>query len=145
MNKTASASWPNRETDAQRIAILAAADRLLSGKPTRSTGNLSIVQLAKEAKVKYWIVAQKHTDLRDHFQRLAVPARQAAATIHDEQDPYTMLRREHDVLKVHCDGIEQLLRTYATVINELTLENLALRAAADNNHNVAVLPASRTR
>lgn len=81
MNKTASASWQNHETDAQRIAILAAADRLLSGKPMRSTGNLSIVQLAKEAKVKYWVVAQKHTDLRDHFQRLAVPARQAAATV----------------------------------------------------------------
>jgi len=70
--KTATASWPTNETDPQRIAILEAADRLLSGTPQRSTGNLSIVQLAVEANVKYWLVAQKHPDLRDHFQQLVL-------------------------------------------------------------------------
>jgi hypothetical protein len=48
----------HHETDPQRIAILTAADRLLAGTPKRSTGNLSIVQLAVEANVKYWVVAQ---------------------------------------------------------------------------------------
>jgi len=72
---TATNSWPTRETDPQRVAILAAADRLLAGTPQRSTGNLSIVQLAVEADLKYWIVAQKHTDLRDYFQHLAAKAR----------------------------------------------------------------------
>jgi hypothetical protein len=43
------------------MAILAAADRLLAGTPRLSTGNLSVVQLATEADVKYWVVAQKHT------------------------------------------------------------------------------------
>ncbi|WP_215542823.1 hypothetical protein [Amycolatopsis sp. CA-230715] len=49
----------------QRIAILHAADRLLASSPQGSTGNLSTVQLAVEADVKYWVVAQKHPDLRD--------------------------------------------------------------------------------
>jgi hypothetical protein len=51
--KTATSSWPHDETDPERVEILAAADRLLAGSPTRSTGNLSVVQLAAEADIKY--------------------------------------------------------------------------------------------
>jgi hypothetical protein len=126
VNRTASTSWPHHETDPQRIAIIAAADRLLAGAPKRSTGNLSVVQLAREANVKYWVVAQKHTDLRDHFQRLAVPARKAATEFDDNQNQLDVLRRDHAELRAHCEGLEQLLQTYATVINELTLQNEAL-------------------
>jgi hypothetical protein len=69
------------------VGILAAADRMLSGKPQRCSGNLSVSQLAVEANVKYWVVAQRHTDLRDHFQRLAVAARRAAHAHDDDNDP----------------------------------------------------------
>jgi FtsZ-binding cell division protein ZapB len=130
--RTATSSWPHQETDPQRVAILAAADRLLAGTPTRSTGNLSVVQLAAEADVKYWVVAQKHTDLRDHFQQLTVQARQIAATVRDNQDGFDRLRSEHAELKAHCAGLEQLIQTYARVINELTLENEALREQTTN-------------
>jgi hypothetical protein len=118
----------HHETDPQRIATLTAADRLLAGTPKRSTGNLSIVQLAVEANVKYWVVAQKHADLRDHFQRLVVPARKAAAAFRETQDPAALLQREHKALKAHCKGLEQLLQTYATVINELSVQNEALQS-----------------
>ncbi len=50
--KPATSSWPDRESEPQRVAILAAADRLLTGTPDRSTGNLSVVQLAIEADIK---------------------------------------------------------------------------------------------
>jgi hypothetical protein len=100
----------------------------LPAHPKQSSGNLSIVQLAREANVKYWVVAQKHTDLRDHFQRLAVPARKAAAAFHDKHNPLAVLQRDHAGLKAHCEGLELLPQTYATVINELTLQNEALRA-----------------
>jgi hypothetical protein len=121
---SASATWTNHETDPQRQAILAAADRLLAGTPQHSSGNLSVVQLAVEAQVKYWIVAQRHTDLRDHFQALARTANQATHRTGTSQDE---LRKERDQLRQHCAGLEQLLQTYATVINELALENQALR------------------
>jgi hypothetical protein len=71
----ATSAWSTRESNPQRVAILDAADRLLAGTPQRSTGNLSVVQLAAEADLKYWIVVQKHPDLRDHFQRLVVAIR----------------------------------------------------------------------
>jgi hypothetical protein len=137
--KTATTSWPASETDPQRIAILAAADRLLAGTPQRSTGNLSTVQLAVEADVKYWVVAQKHPDLRDHFQQLALHARRTAAEFRDNHDPFTQLQRDHLALKQHCTGLEQLVRTYAQVINELSLENTALRERA-TSPDATVIP-----
>jgi hypothetical protein len=123
---TATASWKTTETDPQRKAILAAADRLLAGKPRYSTGNLSVVQLAVEAQVKYWVVAQRHTDLRDHFQALAraAGAKRGAVRGTTTED---RIREERDRLRRHCAGLEELLRTYATVINELAMENQALR------------------
>jgi hypothetical protein len=116
-------TWATTETDPQRQAILAAADRLLAGTPQRSSGNLSVVQLAVEAQVKYWVVAQRHTDLRDHFK---AHARAAATTRRGEPD-LQRLRAKHDQLRQHCAGLEQLLESYATVINELALENQTLR------------------
>ncbi len=132
---TATNTWPTRETDPQRVAILAAADRLLAGTPRRSTGNLSVVQLAAEADLKYWIIAQKHTDLRDHFQRLAATARRSpvGASANDG------LKSKYKELRQHCAGLEVLLQTYATVINELARENQVLRG----QHAPKVTPLKR--
>jgi hypothetical protein len=123
----ATSAWLAQETDAQRIALLAAADRLLTGTPRRSTGNLSVVQLAIEADVKYWVVAQRHTDLRDHFQNLARAAGNTPAAFRKTIDAHDQLKAELDRLRQHCDGVEQIVGTYATVINELALENHALK------------------
>jgi hypothetical protein len=139
----ATSTWPTQETDPQRTAILAAADRLLAGTPRRSTGNLSIVQLAVEAGVKYWIVAQRHTDLRDHFQNLAKTAGNTPAAFRKTLDAHNQLKAERDRLRQHCDGLEQIIQTYAKVINELTLENQILRdQLTQPRRNVAPL---RTR
>lgn len=131
----ATSSWPHPESEPQRVAILAAADRLLTGTPERSTGNLSISQLAIEADIRYWIVAQKHTDLRDHFQQLAAKSRQAAQVARSRSlDPFARLQREHQELKDHCARLEDLVRTYAVVINELSLENEANRDQTQRGH-----------
>jgi hypothetical protein len=123
----ATGTWPVRETDPQRTAILAAADRLLAGSPRTSTGNLSVVQLAIEAELKYWVIAQRHTDLRDHFQKLATTARDLSAAYCKSSDAHEELKGERDRLRQHCDGLEQIVHTYATIINELSLENQGLR------------------
>lgn len=126
--RPATSGWPHHETTPQRVDILAAADRLLTRTPARSTGNLSVVQLAIEADVKYWVVAQKHTDLRDHFQQLAAQSVQVASAPHGRSvDPLVRLQHEHQELTKHCAELEDLLRTYAVVINELSLENEAIR------------------
>lgn len=72
-------------------------------------------------------MAQKHTDLRDHFQQLAAQDRRATATGSQSLDPFAQLQREHQELKQHCNRLEDLVRTYAVVINELSLENEVIR------------------
>jgi hypothetical protein len=124
----ATTAWTSTEHDPERIAILAATDRLLAGKARQSTGNLSVVQLAIEAGVKYWIVAQKHTDLRDHFQQLARAARQKTPPQESEAGAASHPERDREKLARHCAGLEELIRSYAAVINELATENQALRA-----------------
>lgn len=59
--------------DADRAAIQAAADCLLHGTPLRSTGELTVVQLAVEAGVKRWLLPHKHRDLAEHFQARVRP------------------------------------------------------------------------
>lgn len=143
--KPATRTWPHRESEPQRVAILAAADRLLTGTPDRSTGNLSVVQLAIEADIKYWVVAQKHTDLRDHFKQLAAHTQQTASGVRDpSRDPFARLQREHQELKEHCARLEDLVQSYAVVINELSLENGAIRDQAHRGH-VTPLPAPHAR
>lgn len=136
-------------TDRQVVLTTTKFDRFArnmaeAGKPIRSTGNLSVLQLAAEANVKYWIVAQKHTDLRDHFQRLSVPAKRAATTIRDH-DELARLRRDHADLKTHCDGLEQLLEDYAVIIQEVTLENAALREQASSSSTISPLRSRHRR
>lgn len=51
----------------ERQVIRDAMDRLLTGKPIRSSGALNVVTLAAEAGVKRHFLTHKHTDLRDEF------------------------------------------------------------------------------
>ena len=143
VNRTASTSWETKETDPERVEILAAADRLLSGRPKRSSGNLSVSQLAVEAGVKYWVVAQKHTDLRDHFQHLAVAARRAASVIHTDHDPLAQQRQKNAELTARCKSLERTVQQYALVINELTMENQRLASEHRPTGNVSAIRSTR--
>jgi hypothetical protein len=130
----ASSTWSREETDPQRQAILAAADRLLAGTPRHSTGNLSVVQLAVEAQVKYWVIAQKHTDLRDLFQQLVNQTKKNPAGSGGTRDKSDTLTEKYNDLQQHCRKLEELLNLYATAINELALENQTLREQAAGGH-----------
>jgi hypothetical protein len=77
--------------------------------------------------VKYWVVAQRHTDLRDHFQALVRAAGRTRGTAHRASTERDRLREERDQLRQHCAGLEEPVRTYAVLINELAIENQALR------------------
>ena len=118
------------DADPVRRSILAAVDRLLTGAPIRSTsGRLSISQLAVEAGIERWRLTHQHTDLKDQFQQRvrqldADRGRQTKAVSDLEA-----LRHDHAELRRHCATLEERLRTYATVINLLALENTALSSS----------------
>ena len=124
----------------EREAIQAAAERLLAGRPTRSTGALTVVQLASEAGVKRWVLTHKHPDLRQEFEN----ARQAAngipaafqtlhAKVHDLETANHRLRRQNNEL-TERNGI------YAQVIHALTTELDELRRSQNLPPNVRRLP-----
>ncbi|MBX9398362.1 hypothetical protein K4749_33435 [Streptomyces sp. TRM72054] len=117
--------------DPIRDAIIAAMDRLSDGTPLRSSGRLSVSQLAIEAGVKRWHLTHQHLDLKELFQARV----QAAAS--------TPKAFAHAKLIAHCAELEERLKSYATAISLLTLENAAL-AASRADASVVPLPRPET-
>jgi len=111
-------SYPNDH--AERAAIIAATDRLLDGTPARSTGSLTIVQLAAEAGVKRWILTHKHTDLRDDFQRRARAASKLPPAFQHLEAQITDLQADNHRLRDRNRELQERNDLYAMVINELS-------------------------
>lgn len=119
-------STPPAENDAVRTAIMEAMDRLLAGTPLRSTGRLSISQLALEAGVKRWYLTHQHLDLNDLFQARVKAADNTPAAFAKRLGDYDLLKRKHAELLTYTAGLEERLAIYAASLNLLSLENAAL-------------------
>lgn len=100
MNPTAAT-----EKDPVRKKLLAAMDRLLDGEPLRSTGRLSVSQLAVEAGVGRWQLTHRHMDLKELFQA-RVKAAEAAAGAR-EPGELEKLNPEYTELRRHCAELEK--------------------------------------
>jgi hypothetical protein len=106
--------------------------------PLRSSGRLSLSQLAIEAGIKRCLTHQ-HLDLKELFEarvKAAAATPQAFAKRLSEHDE---LKEKHAKLIRHCAELEERLQSYASAINLLALENAAL-AAASTNASVVPLP-----
>jgi hypothetical protein len=110
------------ETDPVRKKIVAATDRLIAGKPQRSTGRLNVSQLAIEAGVPRWHLTHQHVDLKEMFQararsegRTPAPFRGTAAALDD-------LQQAHRALQARCAELEEKIKLYANVIQVLATE-----------------------
>ncbi|WP_331748724.1 hypothetical protein OIA45_47680 (plasmid) [Streptomyces chartreusis] len=128
------------ETDPVRRAIVAAMNRLLAGKPKRSSGRLNVTQLAIEADVKRWHLTHQHPDLKDLFQAHVSEAVRQRATHVQAIDALTELRQKHAELQAHCRLLEARLHIYATALNLLALENAALSGRDAAAAKVRTLP-----
>ncbi|WP_406147838.1 hypothetical protein [Streptomyces anulatus] len=132
------------ETDPVRKAILAAMERMLSGSPKRSTGRLSVSQLAIEADVRRWQLTHRHTDLRDLFQDRVRQAEDSRGTHQKTVEERDDLRRRHAKLQRYCSELEERVQTYAAVINLMALEYEALTEQNAESARVLPLPSRRT-
>lgn len=102
--------------------LRAAADRLVAGAPLRSSGKLTISDLAAEAGIKRWILTHKHPELKDRYQaefqalgRKPAPLQAALDTIAQLEQDLTRARQDRRHLR-------DLVETYAAVIHQLTDE-----------------------
>lgn len=118
--------------DEVRAAIAAAADRLLAGTPLRSTGQLTVVQLAAKACVKRWLLTHKHRDLGEQFQARVRAIGGDPPPVRDLKARIGML--EADIGQRRKDLAEQrvLVEYYAHLINELATE--LDRVTAERDH-----------
>jgi hypothetical protein len=108
--------------DPDRRAIQAAADRLLAGTPLRSTGELTVVQLAAEAGVKRWLLTHKHRDLAEQFQARARATGGVPPPVADLKTKIGQLAEDN--ARLRADNAEHKARAtyYAHIINELSTD-----------------------
>jgi len=114
------------ESDPVRTAILAAMDRLLAGTPLRSSGRLSVSQLAIEADVKRWHLTHKHLDLQELFQARVKAQGSTPEAFSKELSEHEKLKKKYAELRQHCADLEERIRVYSAAVNLLALENAAL-------------------
>ncbi|MCX3059652.1 hypothetical protein [Streptomyces beihaiensis] len=106
--------------DSTRDAIRAAADRLLEGTPLRSTGELTVVQLAAEADVKRWLLTHKHRDLAEQFQARARALAGDSPPVAELKKRISELEDANARLKAADAERQELTDFYTQVINELS-------------------------
>jgi len=129
----------NRDTE--RATIRAAMQRLLTGTPTRSTGALTVVQLAAEAGVKRWVLTHKHPDLRKEFEDQRHTANGIPAAFQNIQARATDLQTANQRLRNENARLAEQIAVYAQVIHELSTKLAWLRATDPLPDNVRRLPA----
>ncbi|MGW0633099.1 hypothetical protein [Streptomyces sp. NPDC002758] len=125
---------------AERDAIQAAAQRLLAGTPTRSTGALTVVQLAAEAGVKRWVLTHKHPDLRKEFEEARESVNGIPAAFQTLQAKVDDLETANKRLRQHNNELTERNEIYAQVIHALTSELAELRQDRSLASNVRQLP-----
>lgn len=129
---------------AERDAIQAAAQRLLAGAPTRSTGALTVVQLAAEAGVKRWVLTHKHPDLRKEFEDTRQSVNGIPTAFQGTQARADELESTNQRLRQRINELTERNEIYAQVIHALTTKNTNLRETHPLPPNVRRLPTDGT-
>ncbi|CAL9548636.1 hypothetical protein [Streptomyces sp. enrichment culture] len=131
-----------------QVTLRAAADRLLAGTPLHSQGKLTILDLAREAQVKRWILTHKYPiRLMAKYQAEFKAAQREPEKEAAERREIDKLRKALTKVREEKRKLTDLVQTYAVVIEQLATERaqaLTERdealAARDAALGCAVLP-----
>ena len=128
--------------DDERNAITAAMQRLLAGKPLRSSGELTIVALAKEAGLRRNKLTHKHTDLKDLFYAEVKAHNGIPVNEIKLREQVTALKTGIKSLRQERDDYRAAAETFTRVVNALTVENDTIRKELDKarSSKIAALP-----
>ena len=113
----------------ERKEIEAAIQRLLDGTPLRSTGELTVVQLAAEAGVKRWKLTHQHVDLMRQFQAAVRKADTESPLIAPWRDRVITLEEDNRKLRRQNTDLEATIQAYAEAIADLSTAVEAQRSA----------------
>jgi chromosome segregation ATPase len=106
-------------SDAERAAIRAAMQRLLDGTPQRSTGALSVLQLAAKAGIKRWLLTHKHTDLADEFRRRVEALGPIPSAYSNLEQQARDAQEANQELRAQNRQLRAQITAYARIIHEL--------------------------
>ena len=110
----------------ERAAIAAAMERLLAGTPLYSSGNLTIVSLAEEARLKRHTLTHRHLDLKAQFYgRVKAQFGMLPIEISLRKEIATLTGTLKNARDEAAELRENIAR-YARVIRLLSVENDAL-------------------
>jgi hypothetical protein len=98
---------------------VAAIERLLAGTPLRSTGELTVVQLAAEADVKRWKLTHEHVDLRQRFQAQVQAAGGESTRVAPWKARVAVLEADNHSLRQHNSELQTRVHVYAELIHDL--------------------------
>lgn len=107
----------------ERRIIRDAMERLISGKPIRSDGKLTIKSLAEEAGVKRWLLTHKHKDLQAEFRDRVANIEGVPKPVQDLLDKQKATQERAEKLAVQLHQARKELEMYARIVNVLTIEN----------------------
>jgi chromosome segregation ATPase len=127
-------------TAAEREAIQAAMQRLLDGRPQRSTGALTVLQLAAEAGVKRWILTHKHRDLKDEFEKRRDDANGIPAAFQALHARARDAEAANSKLTAENRRLREQVEVYAQVICELATERERRLPEHNPGGNIRALP-----
>jgi hypothetical protein len=106
---------------AERREIEAAMSRLLDGEPLRSTGELTVVQLAAEAGVKRWKLTHQHVDLMRAYQTRAATLNSESPVLADWKERVAHLEGANSDLRGRVEDLRATASIYAQVIDDLSV------------------------
>jgi hypothetical protein len=127
------------DRQAERDAIQAAARRLLAGAPIRSTGALTVLQLAAEAGVKRWVLTHKHPDLRQTFEGQRRATNGVPPAFQHLHGKISDLEAANRRLRADNTELAERVNTYAQVIRELSIQVDLLRKQEARPDNFRLL------
>ena len=112
-----------RDLEAERRELTAAAQRLLDGTPLRSiSGNLTATELITESGLRRDAVYGDHKVLVDDFRARAKAQRRTTASSAQAVDENRLLKTENANLQKELDAERQANKTLIKVASELSLE-----------------------
>jgi hypothetical protein len=134
-----------RDREAERVAIRAAADRLLSGTPLRSaTGSLSSTELIAECALRRDVVYGDHKDLVEEFQARVKAQEFTPLAVQDLTAERDTLSSELSSLKLELAQERAAAAVLRRIAAELALELDQARNELANGSKVTRLPLNRT-
>lgn len=124
-----------------QVTLRAAADRLLAGTPLHSQGKLTILDLAREAQVKRWILTHKYPiRLMAKYQAEFKAAQREPERETAERHEIDKLREALTKVREEKRKLADLVKTYAIMIEQLATERS--QALTERDEGIAVRDAA---